>query len=708
MIDRFLSSARAGRLALLVCLLAVLPAEAQRVAPLDTTRVYELDALVVTADRSAQALSGSVAAVSLVSAGDLQRLPLLNLSDALQLTPGFTFLDLDGLGYRPQAVVRGFYGGGEAEYVQLLLDGRPLNEVERGLVNWNLVPLENLQAVEVLRGGASSLYGDAAVGGVINLVTRTAAAPSVRLSLEGGAFGHKAARAGFDARLGRRPFAGHAGFETTDGFRAHAARRAGTVGASAGLVAGPATTLTLSTLHHWQDHDEPGPLTGAQRDQDRRQSSVFYRFDHTDERQHRLALDGRHWLGEGAEVSGYVTGEVRQVDRVSTLVLAPVFADTKARDVETQRLQGTLQATLGDLPLAGRLVIGADASAGLLDTRYFGVLMGGADAYRNGSGARGALQAQGEAGRRMVAPFFQYDLYPSDRLRLTLGGRLDHLRDSFTPQGPTQGDEQTTTHTAFSPKAGVNVRLVSTARHVANVYANVSRSFKAPTLDQLYDQRTIPVPFPPFSISLSNGDLEPQYGTSYEVGLYHRAALRPDGVGAEVSLAAYHIDMRNELDFDLQTLSYTNLGKSLHRGIEAGLRLHLPRRVALFGNYAYQGVTLEYGDNDGKYVKAIPRDAYSAGISAAHRTGLTGSLVMSGAARIFLDDANTIDLPGYTKFDARLGYRVGRLGLSAEVHNLFDQAYDVTGYPDPAGSGVVYYYPAAGRYLRVGLRLATR
>ena len=163
------------RTTLLVLAILVLPAgaSAQVTPPLDTTRVYELEAIVVTADRSASLLASSTAAVSVLREADLERLPIYTLADALEQTPGFTFVNLDGLGFEPQAMVRGFYGGGETEYVVVLVDGRPLNNLESGLVNWNQIPLSGIASVEVLRGGASSLYGDAAIGSVVNIVTKS-------------------------------------------------------------------------------------------------------------------------------------------------------------------------------------------------------------------------------------------------------------------------------------------------------------------------------------------------------------------------------------------------------------------------------------------------------------------------------------------------------------------------------------------------------
>ena len=129
-------------LAIVALFIVSLPvcAWAQDEARLDTSRVYELDAVVVTADRSASLLASSTASVSVLRAEEIRRLPgVRGVADALRLTPGFAFLNRDGLGYDPQATVRGFYGGGEADYVVVLLDGRPLNNVETGQVNWNQI-----------------------------------------------------------------------------------------------------------------------------------------------------------------------------------------------------------------------------------------------------------------------------------------------------------------------------------------------------------------------------------------------------------------------------------------------------------------------------------------------------------------------------------------------------------------------------------------
>ena len=211
------------------------------------------------------------------------------------------------------------------------------------------------------------------------------------------------------------------------------------------------------------------------------------------------------------------------------------------------------------------------------------------------------------------------------------------------------------------------------------------------------------MPFPPFAITISNSELDPQRGTSVETGIYHRAEVTPGRLAGELSLSIYQMDMTDELDFNIETFSYVNIGKSRHRGVEGGAKLYVQDRATVFFNYTLQAVTSRFGAFEGNYVKAIPRDFVSAGLSASHRSGLGGSFMVNAARRIFLDDANTIRLPNYTTVEARLAYERHPFTLALDVLNVFDETYSTTGFPDPAGTGVVYFYPAAGRTLRLGL-----
>ncbi|MDT7858056.1 TonB-dependent receptor [Rubrivirga sp. S365] len=697
-----------------VLFVLLLPAAASA-QPADTLR---LGRVTVTAERVPLDPDRAAAAVTVVTAEDIERRPVQTLADVLRLTPGFAFLNGDGAGTPPAATVRGFYGGGEAEYVLVLVDGRPVNDVETGVVDWELVALDAIERVEVVRGGASSLWGDAAVGAVVNVVTQEGPAP-LRAGLSGGTYDTGFASLSGGGAVAGRNASAYGSVKRYGGFRDNAERTVGLAGGRVDLTRGGSVDLAMSTHHAWTEADLPGPLLASALADSRSQSAPFYRFDGTDERRHQLALDGRWRAASAATVDGAVFGGVRQSEVTRTLPLSPEFGDTQRREIDGARLEANATVTLGSLarerPALGvpaRLLVGATGSLQSLGSAYAPVVAGAAQDYLGTTpDPDAAPAAQGDGSRRAAGVFVQAEVSPVDALRLVAGLRLDALRDEFAAVLP-QAATSEATHTAWSPRVGANLRWLATARQVGHVYVNAGRHFKAPTLDQLFDQRTIGVPFPPFAVSLSNAALRPQRGTSVEAGLTHRARL--GAALAEATLAAYRIDMEDEIDFSLQDFAYGNIGESLHRGVEAGLAVSLGG-ASVFGTYTYTEATVEGGDFAGRFLKAIPRDVWAVGASAV-RGPLTASLTARGAGRVWLDDANTIPLASWAALDARLAYRLPvadrAVSVVAEAFNLTGAEYATTGFPDASGAGTpsggprVYLYPAAGRQLRLGLSLS--
>lgn len=665
------------------------------------SRGDSLATVVVTAERTRTALAATTSAVTRVSPSELAALPHATVADVLRLVPGFALVDFDGQGNDPQVMVRGFYGGGEAEYVVVLIDGKPAAQVHTGRVAWDaLPPLSAIEAIEVVRGSGSALYGDAAVGAVINILTRDGgdAAPA-RWSLGGGSSGSRFASMG----VGWSGISLAAGVDQTDGFREHSERSTGRAAATASLASGPGGSLAASLRSHWRSFDEPGALLENLGD-DSRASDPLFRFDHTTDRAHALSLDGERRLTDRARLSASLGGEYRRTTAVRTLALAPGFGDTQERGARNDRIGGRLQLEVIDTPIAGSdvLVVGAELDHGSIDSRYYGVVTGDRDTYLSASGARGPLQAAGAGSRRAMAGFAHYALQASEAVRLSLGARLDALRDVFEPEAPSTGGRVTASHTVLSPRAGVNARYWSSGSSTGHAFVTASRSFRAPTLDQLFDQRAIPIPFPPFTATTSNADLEPQFGVNLEAGVLH--GLRRGALQVTATASVFQIDMKDELDFDVATLRYVNIGRSRHRGVETGVHLSAGSALAWFVNYARQSATARSGDYAGRQLKAIPRHLVTTGASFAPLAGVQSALTLTRAHRMYLDDANTRTIPAWTRVDAQLSYAPRATMVVLEVRNLLDAAYHSTGFPDPAGSGGAYLYPAAERQLRLSLR----
>lgn len=656
--------------------------------------------VVVTAERTRTSLATASSAVTRISASELARLPHATVADVLRLVPGFALVDFDGLGFDPQVMVRGFYGGGEAEYVVVLVDGKPAAQVSTGLVAWDVLPpLASIEAIEVVRGSASALYGDAAVGGVINILTRppVGSAPT-RWSVGAGAYGARRA----SVNLASATYALAGGFDRSAGFRRHGERRAARASASMTVASGASGSLSVSARSHWRSFDEPGALLESLA-ADREASDALFRFDHTSDRDHVLMLDGERRVADGIRLSGTLGIERRRANALRTLALAPGFGDTQERELSTGRLAGGAKVEIIDTPVPGSdlLVLGADVERGSLDSRYYAVMSGGRDAYLGASGTRGALQSAGEGRRQSVAGFVTYAHEPTEAVRFSLGARIDALHDVFEPNAPSTGERVTATHTVISPRAGVNVRYWSNGSSAGHVFLTASRSFKAPTLDQLFDQRAVPVPFPPFSATTSNADLEPQFGVNVEAGVSH--AIWLGRLRAAGTLSVFQIDMKDELDFDVSALRYVNIGRSRHRGVEVGLHV-TGRSLSWFANYSRQSASARSGDFAGQQLKAIPRHLLTGGVSFTPLPGLHTALTLTRAHRMYLDDANARTIPAWTRMDAQVSWALRDVTLVLEARNALNAAYHSTGFIDPAGTGEAYYYPAAGRQLRLAVR----
>ncbi|HZE08719.1 MAG TPA: TonB-dependent receptor plug domain-containing protein, partial [Gemmatimonadaceae bacterium] len=95
-------------------------------------------------------------------------MPFRSVGDALSVVPGIAVIDASSLGGDPRIIARGFYGGGDTDYVPAEIDGVPIAALGSGAVDWTMLPPDAFSRLEVVRGATSYLHGDAALGGTLN------------------------------------------------------------------------------------------------------------------------------------------------------------------------------------------------------------------------------------------------------------------------------------------------------------------------------------------------------------------------------------------------------------------------------------------------------------------------------------------------------------------------------------------------------------
>lgn len=214
-----------------------------RVVPGETTRVaFELlpmslitNEVIVTATRKPQAARLAPASIGLVTSQQLREKNITTFDQAFDEVPGVVVTRSSGANVQAFSI-RGaseVAGGGIGNRVLLLIDGRPALSPESGGALWNLVPVNSIERIEVVKGAYSSLYGSSAMGGVVNVITRNPSPESqTRVNLNYGFYNRAPKSTGYERyndfytaemstsrSLGRFSYLFDAGWKHNDGNR---------------------------------------------------------------------------------------------------------------------------------------------------------------------------------------------------------------------------------------------------------------------------------------------------------------------------------------------------------------------------------------------------------------------------------------------------------------------------------------------------------
>lgn len=651
------------------------PAGAQQPdsTPKDTTTLAPVVVTGVRLPAAAEMARGLTGRSATLQASDLDARGVNTLADALEMLPGVTVADELGTPAQLDVTLRGFQVSptiGLPQGVTVYVDGVRVNEPDANEVNFDLLPLEDVERVEVSYG-PSVLLGRNSLGAAVNLVTRRGSAPGAReVEVSGGSYGRYEAKLNAADRLGRWDYYVGARYEHTDGWRQATTSRIATAFAKLGVLAG-GWNATLSyagaTNRIFQAGSLPENVVATRPD------SNFTRGDYFAPLSHLLTLNAQRSVG-AAQLSVNAFGRSLGTDQFNVNATPP---DSRQRNHE--RIAG------GALQLAGRAGLLGRALrwfAGL-DGQYSHTVVG---LYATSSGGPDSLTDSVRANEVDLGGFAgaSWDVAPA--LAATVVGRYDYVR---LPYDDLLDASQSGLNVfrRLSPRAALS--WTGAAGH--EVYASWSAGFRTPALVEIAcSDPTAACPLP-FALG-PDPALRPVVATTYELGWHYRP---PSSDGVALGADLYRTDVRDDIFFVAPTATtgyFQNIGGTRRSGFEASVAWTARSALALYANYGYTAASfrttavLQTGRPPGNEtvmpgdrIPMIPAHRANAGLS----TPLAGDRLRArldaryvGPQYLRGDEANVERrLPDYTVVDASLEASVGRYDVRVAVPNVFDHHY---------------------------------
>jgi iron complex outermembrane receptor protein len=669
----------------------------------DTARLPRVLVTVTRdAERSTYELPYAITVVSPDSARPGQR--HLAIDELLLLLPGVMVANRFNPAQDPRVSIRGF--GARSTFgvrgVRVMRDGIPLTLAD-GQTPLDYLDLESVGSVQVIRGSASALYGNAA-GGVVEL--RSVAPPRERIVVQA-----RGSNGSFDTQRWTGMAAGTAGAfgyqgsaTRTDaqGFREHARHR---TTSAFGRLLGRAAGIELALHGLFFDQPEalnPGALTALQLAADPRQADSLSvrRRARKIVRQSQLGLTAAREFGDAGGVTATLYGGSRSLD--NPLTFAVVSVDRTSYGAS---LRGTMPAALA--ALAMRLSAGIDLQRQNDDRHEWENCneippRTVATATCPTPGAeRGAPRKEQRELVSSVGPFVRAELALPAQVWLSAGVRADYVRfevDDRLVTATNPDDSGDRTLHAVSPMLGATWRVAP----LIAVYASLSSAFETPTATELGNK--------PDGSAGINPTLDPQFARTYEAGV--KGALL-DRVQFDV--AAFATTVRDELiPFQIPGGAgrsyFRNAGRTERRGAELGLGAAVGD-VQLSAAYSYShfrfaDFTVGATSFAGKVIPGVPeRQAQAAATWRSPGGAVYATLEGIASSYQFVNDTNTARAAGYAVANVRVGgtARRGRSSVApvVGVHNLFDRRF--VSSVGVNATGGKYYEPAPGRIVFVGL-----
>lgn len=637
------------------------------------------------------------AATTVITAADIAHSPSQNLAEIIAgQVPGGQLTTLYGgqIGAKTSVDLRGF-GAFATANTLVLINGRRLNDIDMAQVDLSTIPLISIERIEITRGNSGAvLYGDNAVGGVINIVTRNGVGgPPVAARIEAG-FGS------FNTRLGNVSTSLNSGSWSTsfygntvktDGYRDNN-RYSQENGVGNLNYTTPGLTAFLTVTGDNQVLRLPGgrtvdPSIGVDEVTTNRRGTSTP-FNYANQQGFGVTAGFTKTLVNGLDliVDGGLRDKKQQSAFFSSPTPVPAFFTSTYVDADLTTWSVTPRLSLKSLAfgMPSQLLTGVD---------YYDA------SFRQNRGAGQGLAPWHtyDLRQQTIAGYFQHTLGVVPTTDISYGARVQSIRlsarDNFDPAAPFNADigalPLESDETQYALHLGAEHRL----NDMVSLFGRAARAFRTPDVDERVSSGPSFDPF--FNPLPQTFRLKTQTSQDVEGG------LRIRGGGLQMQSSLYLMDLTNEIHFNPILFYNTNLDPTRRYGSETSISYRVNDALLLRSGMAYTRATFREGVWAGNDVPLVSRYTASAGLTWniwQNYVVLDATARFWSERRMDNDQAGTQKpIPANGTIDLKLSGQYERYFWSLSVNNVLDALYYDYAIASTFTDGRFSAYPLPGR-----------
>lgn len=651
-----------------------------------------LDEVVITGFEDHRKLLETPGAIHRLKPEAIERSDETSLLRGINTIPGVRMEQRSPGSYRISIRGSSLRAPFDVRNVKIYWNGIPFTD-PNGITPLNLLDINQMREVEVVKGPAASAYG-AGTGGVVNLSSETAdfGERSVSGAITVGSHQLRRYSASYESGSLNSNLRAVVSRQESGGYRQHSAFERTTAQLFGKLFPTRRHTLTANIFYSDLFYETPGGLTNEQFRQDPQQArpGVADQLASVDYNAFLASLTSDYqWTPEISSV-------------VSLYSLQSFFAMPFLFDFERETRLG----------LGGRAVVNYKYPAGKIP---FNITAGGEYQYMflqgrnygNNGGDPDSLRFDDEVKSMQNMVFLKIDAEAPGEFFITAGLSYNYLNyNIFRLTGPTE-EGSADIDKVFDPVWTPRVGLVKKIGPSLSVQGSVSRGFSPPTVKEI---RT--------GDGVLNIELRPEEGTNYEIGV--RGSVFNGRFTFDVSAFTFQLKetIVSYTDSVINTVKFRNAGSTSQPGVEVSAAYRLIDNADRFVQHTNLGLSYtrhrfrfrdyvqEGRDFSGNMLTGVSPHGLTASLDAILQAGFYGHILYNYSDAMPLNDANTVFSAPYHVVDLKLGWegRIGMANVDAFIgaNNLFNVSYSLGN--DLNAFGERYYQPAAGQTVYFGIK----